>query len=206
MAERGPTVGLDELFETAKAPRERVTAPFSPRWWLWRVVAALLVAGAVYVVLYVVRVGVPYPLIATAVLAIMVLRGTLKLMEDDPLPPEVTGKGIERPVRREASGAPEGLRPAVAQTDGVVFAISRWDDRLNWGERDTGRFTGIVVPRVAELADERLRQRYGVTLAGDPARARALLGEDVWLFLQGQVARRIGPRDVASIVAKVEGL
>ena len=39
------------------------------------------------------------------------------------------------------------------------------------------RFGSTVARRLGELADERLRQRHGLTRASDPARARELLGD-----------------------------
>ena len=63
-----------------------------------------------------------------------------------------------------------------------------------------------MLPRIGELADERLRQRHGLTRASDPHRARQLLGEEAWQFLHTRPRRKVNPRDVASIVAKVEGL
>jgi hypothetical protein len=82
-----------------------------------------------------------------------------------------------RPTRLVAA------RPAEppARADGVLAAVRHWDRRL----ADTGR--GPTDQRLSlalgELADERLRQRHGLTRASDPARARALLGEAVWPLL-----------------------
>jgi hypothetical protein len=202
-----PNVGLDELFEAAPAPKDKAPArPFGPRWWLRRVIAALLVSGGVFVVLYVIRVGLPFLLIVVTALAIMVLHGALGLVHDDPLPSEVTGQGMQVTVDDHLHGPLEGLRHSVAPTDGVRFAINRWDDRLSWGERDAQRFATIVLPRLADLIDERLRQRHGFTAKADLARARAILGEDVWQFMTQRAGRVASPRDVASIIAKVEGL
>ena len=212
-----PNVGLDELFEAAPAPKERARSrAFGLRWWLRRVIAALVVSGGVFVVLYVIRVGLPFLLIMVTALAVLVLHGALGQVHEHPLPPEVTGKGLEVTVEDRlysgrASGAGgngplEGLRHSVAPTDGVRYAINRWDDRLNWGERDGERFATIVLPRLADLIDERLRQRHGFTAKADPERARTILGEDVWQFMTQRTARAASARDVASILAKVEEL
>ena len=202
-----PNVGLDELFDVAPAPKEKAPLrPFGARWWLRRVIAALVVSGGIFVVLYVIRVGLPFLLIASTVLAVMVVHGALAMVQDDPLPPEVTGKGLEVTVDDHLHGPLEGLRHSVAPTDGVRYAINRWDDRLSWGERDGARFASIVLPRLADLIDERLRQRHGFTAKADPARARALLGEDAWRFMTQPETRAAAPRDVASVIAIVEGL
>jgi hypothetical protein len=208
MPDRSPAVDLNELMEAAAEPRDRQPArAFSPRWWLWRVVAALVVAGGLWCVLYALRIGLSFPLIATTVLAIMVVRAALGQISDDPMPTEVTGQGLAVTVQDDdLHGAVEGLRHSIAPTDGVRYAVGRWDDRLNWGDRDASRFVGIVVPRIVEVVDERLRQRHGFTMAGDPARARAMLGEDLWRFLHSPPAKSVASRDVATMIAKVEEL
>jgi hypothetical protein len=200
-------VGLDELLDVAPAPKEKAPIrPFGPRWWLRRAIAALIVSAGVFVVLYVIRVGLPFLLIVATVLAIMVVHGALVLVHDDPLPPAVTGRGLEVTVDDQFHGPLRGLRHSVAPTDGVRYAINRWDDRLSWGERDGARFAAIVLPRLADLIDERLRQRHGFTAKADPEQARALLGDDVWKFMTEPGTRAAAPRDVASIIAVVEGL
>jgi hypothetical protein len=205
MADRN--VGLDELLDVAPAPKEKAPIrPFGARWWLRRAIAALVVSAGVFVVFYVIRVGVPFLLIAGTVLAVMVLHGALVLVHDEPLPADVTGRGAEVTVDDHLHGPPTGLRHSVAPTDGVRYAINRWDDRLSWGERDGARFAAIVLPRLADLIDERLRQRHGFTAKADPEQARAILGEDVWRFMTQSGTRAASPRDVASIIAVVEGL
>ncbi|WP_460913745.1 hypothetical protein [Plantactinospora veratri] len=59
---------------------------------------------------------------------------------------------------------------------------------------------------LAELVDELLRQRHGVTRASDPERARGLLGEPLWNFLDTPPKRTPAPRDLAAIVAQLEKL
>jgi hypothetical protein len=200
-------VNLRELMEAAQEPPKQPARVFGPGWWLRRVIAALAVAGGLWCVLYALRIGMPFPLIAFFVLAIMVLRAALGLIADDPMPPEITGEGYATTIEdREAAGMVEGLRRAAGTTDGVRYAVGRWDDRLSWGERDASRFAAIVVPRIADLVDERLRQRHSLTRASDPARARALLGEDLWRFLHSPPAKGLAPKDVAPMIAKVEEL
>jgi hypothetical protein len=207
MPEPDRMVGLDELFEVAPTPHEKPKAPeFSAMWWVRKGFIAIGLSVAIFLVLYVVRVGVPFPLILVTVLAILVLRDSLGQLADEPLPTEVTGAGMAQTVPDELSGPLEGLRYSVAATDGVRFAVGRWEDRLLWGDRDGARFATMVVPRLVELVDERLRQRHGITCASDPVRARRLLGDEVWQFLHSPPSRAANPQHVASIVAKVEDL
>jgi len=200
-------VGLDELFEVAPAPREKPKAPvFSPVWWGKQALIAAGATVAITLVLYAVRIGVPWPLTFVTALAVVVLREALHQLAEEPLPTEVTGAGLAATVPDELSGPLAGLRYSVSATDGIRFAVGRWEDRLLWGDRDRSRFLGAVVPRLGELVDERLRQRHGITRASDPVRARRLIGDQVWMFLHAPPSRGVGPQDVASIVAKVEEL
>ena len=98
------------------------------------------------------------------------------------------------------------MSTAVGSTDGLEIAVGRWQDRLTWGERDRDRFLTVVAPRIGELIDERLRLTHGITRATDPARSRELLGDEVWKILHDPPARGPSPRDVTSVVAKVEDL
>jgi hypothetical protein len=67
--------------------------------------------------------------------------------------------------------------------DGMYEATRRWVRRLEWGAASAQRYTHTVVPHLTELADMWLMQRYGLTRSGDPAQARARLGEAVWAVL-----------------------
>jgi hypothetical protein len=59
---------------------------------------------------------------------------------------------------------------------------------------------------LGELADERLRIHHGITRASDPRRARALLGEPLWLALADPGRRPPRQRDLAAYVETLERL
>ncbi|HEV7708461.1 MAG TPA: hypothetical protein VGP16_09735, partial [Asanoa sp.] len=59
---------------------------------------------------------------------------------------------------------------------------------------------------LADLVDERLRQKHGLTRAGDPERARTLLGEQLWAFLATPPTRNLAPRDAAAYIQSLERL
>ncbi|MGS2614307.1 hypothetical protein ACVCAH_07210 [Micromonospora sp. LZ34] len=110
---------------------------------------------------------------------------------------------------------PAGSRAAYVDDDGtwnwnardaLRTAINGWEWPLDWSTTRPERFTGVILPRLGELADERLRQRHGVTRESDPVRARALLGERLWTFLETPPRRTPSPRDLAAIVAELEKL
>jgi hypothetical protein len=220
-------VRLDELFEqpgsmdefgslVRRSPDRDDRPPLATaRWWIVHIFAAVSLGTIIYGLLRFMRLGVPYGLVAVTVLAILVLKhvlGEISARAEHPLPDAVTGRGIEptapgvvddrQPEREEAAG----LRQSVGPTDGLKYAIGRWEDRLSWSERDPQRFGSLVVPRLRELVDERLRQRYGLTCASDPRRAQQVLGEQVWTLLHGPATRKLDPRDVASVVARLESI
>jgi hypothetical protein len=216
--EHDQVVGLDELFEGGRAaqpsdppPVRRPSRPFDTRWWVRRLFVAVALTTVGWGVLWVARYSISFPLILLSIVAIQVMREVLQQVHADELPAAVTGRGLERARspgagQRPGSGRSGGLRDSVPGGDGIRLAVSRWDDRFVWGERDPGRFAALVVPRVSDLVDARLRQRHGITLAGAPEQARGLVGEELWQLLHYTPSRVPSPQDIASIVAKVEAL
>ena len=85
--------------------------------------------------------------------------------------------------------------------DGVRDAVRRWDRRLEWGATGPERYRVSVAGRLAELAEERLRQVHGLTPTQDPARAREVLGQTAWDLLYG--SGRYASGEVAPSAADV---
>jgi hypothetical protein len=214
MPDRERMVGIDELLDLGGEPLvdqpDRAVsraARFGGRWWLRQVAIALAISALVWVALYLMRFSVPYALLAVVVLALNVLRHGLLEVRDEPLPPAVTGRSLPPLVDDAGYAGPGiGLRNSVLAGDGLRYAIGRWDDRLVWAERDATRFAHLVVPWLADIVDERLRQRHSLSRTGDPAQVRALLGDELWTLLHSTPRRAPDPRALASIVAKVEEL
>lgn len=90
--------------------------------------------------------------------------------------------------------------------DGLMQAIARWDTMMDWSHTDASRFHRKVLPRLAEVVDERLRQRHGVDRAADPMRAKAVLGDPLWTFLTAPSRRPPHPRELEQIVTALEKL
>jgi hypothetical protein len=90
--------------------------------------------------------------------------------------------------------------------DGLRLVINRWETLLDWSHSDVARFHRKVHPRLAELVDERLRQRHGISRAADPERARTLLGDPLWTFLTVPARRPPPPRELDVIVNALERL
>jgi len=57
---------------------------------------------------------------------------------------------------------------------------------------------------LAELTDERLRLKHGITRSSDPRRARELVGEPLWEFLDQPSRRALKPRELSTYVEALE--
>lgn len=182
---------IDDLFsgaaETARGPQ-----PPPPR--TLRVVSliawALVLTALAFVGLRIARLAVPLSVLFAAAVA-LVLVWRLALRTKPPLAPRQAGRRHD-----ERTVVP----------DGAKLAVSRWDTMMDWSHTDAARFNRKVLPRIAEVVDERLRQRHGITREGDPARARALLGDPLWTFLTTPARRPPHPRDLDQIVTALEKL
>jgi len=62
-------------------------------------------------------------------------------------------------------------------------AVRRWEQHLEWSEKDPDRFARVVRPMMTEMVDDRLRSRHGFTLGSNPDRARELLAPELWQLL-----------------------
>jgi hypothetical protein len=158
---------------------------------------AAALAALVELVLRVASVSVPYALAFTGMLAVLVLRRLVRMVAAPP-PPR---SALTRP-----STLDDGATYQWGRQDGLRSAVSRWESRLEWGYDSADRFARSLQPRLAEFADERLRQRHGVSRATDPARARELLGEPLWTFLETPVSKVPPPRELVALVARMEEL
>lgn len=158
---------------------------------------AAALAALIELCLRVGGVAVPYALAFTAALAVLVLRRLVRLVAAPP-PPRAA---LTRTSTLDDDGTYQW-----GSGDGLRFAVGRWESRLEWGHDSADRFARGLQPRLAEIVDERLRLRHGVSRASDPVRARQLLGEPLWTFLQGPVGKVPGPREFAALVARMEEL
>ncbi|MFI6779800.1 hypothetical protein [Micromonospora sp. NPDC050276] len=156
--------------------------------WAAALVAVLLVG------LRAVGLKVSLPVLIAGVLAVLAVRRVTALLAPPPPPPGGA---------RVGTGEEDGSYNWAAR-DALRSAINRWEWPLDWSSTSPERFTGTVLPRIGELADERMRLKHGVTRESDPARARALLGERLWTFLETPPRRTPSPRDLAVIVAELE--
>lgn len=80
------------------------------------------------------------------------------------------------------------------------------EQQLAWGSLDADRFESRIRPLLARLVDERLRQRHGLDFARDGARARPILGEDLWHLMTDQrpIPKPLSRREMSSLVEQIE--
>ncbi|MEH1097660.1 hypothetical protein [Micromonospora sp. CPCC 205561] len=192
------STSIDDLL-TTEEERPRRDEPLR-RGRVGQVLRALAGIAAVVVVLVAglraVGLRVPLLILVAGVVALFAVRRIVAALAPSPLP---------------ANSRP-GVPPVDDGTwnwgarDALRTAINGWEWPLDWSASRPDRFTEVVLPRLGELADERLRQRHGVTRESDPARARALLGDRLWTFLETPPRRTPSPRDLAAIVAELEKL
>ena len=192
--------GLDGLFSFAdepvveEAPAEE--RPPSRAGWLIR--NALLVAVATTVTVAGLRLaGVRVPILVV-VAAFIALR-LLMLAVAEVAPPPAVRVSARRAVEESGEYHWSG-------TDSLRTAVRRWEQRLDWSQSDAERFSRNVLPVLAELTDERLRLRYGITRASDPRRARELVGEPLWQTLVDPGRRPPKRQELATLVEALERL
>ncbi|MEV0896237.1 hypothetical protein [Actinoplanes sp. NPDC049802] len=107
------------------------------------------------------------------------------------------------PGPRLRSGIGAEAPPVV---DALRATVRRWERNLDRAHSDPDLYARNVLPVLAELADERLRLRHGITRASDPRRARELLGDGLWTALSGPGRRALKARDVETYLDAMERL
>lgn len=196
MSERSGT-SIDDLLSSEERARELPGAPPGRLRWVPRTLAATVVVVVVVVAgLRTVGLQVSLWIIVAGVLALFTVRRVTAALSPPPPP---------RAGDRHPAGEEPGAWNWAAQ-DALRAAINGWQRPLDWCGGDRDRFNTRILPRLGELADERLRQKHGVTRESDPARARSLLGEPLCTFLDTPARRPPSPRDLAAIVARLEKL
>ncbi|WP_430783304.1 hypothetical protein [Actinoplanes sp. G11-F43] len=90
--------------------------------------------------------------------------------------------------------------------DALRAAVRRWERNLDRAHSDPELYARNVLPVLAELTDERLRLRHGITRASDPRRARELLGDGLWSALSEPGRRGLKARDVETYLDAMERL
>jgi hypothetical protein len=193
---------LDDLLTYDESDENRPSRSGVDALWWWLLKAALACAGGALPIWAFIRflsLSVPYPLIFMILFCLWMLYSLVRWIGIRPLPATLVRSSSELVSADQADGTGQ---------DGLYLATARWDTRLAWAklQNDKGQFARTVQPRLAGIIDERLRQRHGVARSADPARARALLGEPLWMFVTVPAAKNLSPRELAGLIALMEAL
>ncbi|MEV0714360.1 hypothetical protein [Asanoa sp. NPDC050611] len=189
---------IDDLFtfEEDDEPAERAQRTSTgARWWIKAALAGAALAAVVVSGARVFGYSVPIPAVVGVIVALIGLRRVTSLLR----PPQLT-----RNRRRSPASVEDGSYD-FTDRDALRTVVGRWERLLQRAGSDNGS-ARAVQRTLAEIADERLRQRHGLTRAGDPDRARALLGEQLWAFLATPPTRNLAPRDAAAYIQSLERL
>ena len=203
MSDRDSAGGLDDLFASAEEapvaePEVVEERPRSRAAWVLR--NLLLVAIATVVAEAALRsagIAVSVLLVVAAFIALRLLMLAVSEVAPPPIP---------NAARRRANSADDDGLYRWAGTDSLRAAVRRWEQRLDWSQSDPDAFSRNVLPVLAELTDERLRLRHGITRVSDPRRARELLGEPLWQVLAEPGRRPPKAKDLTMYVESLERL
>jgi hypothetical protein len=198
-----PDGGLDDLFAfTAEPVAEELPPPEKKRsraGFVLRNVLLIAVATTVTVAgLRSAGMSVSLVLIVCAFIALRLLMLAVSQVAPPPAPARSSGR------RLTESDNDYDYRFGGADT--LRGAVRQWERRLDWAQSDPEHFSRTLLPVLAELTDERLRLRHGITRASDPRRAHELLGDELWQLLEQPVRRPPKPRELAAHVDTLEKL
>ena len=193
---------LDDLLSAGDEPEPEAARPATDTLWWWLLKAVLWSVLLALPIWYVARsagFATPYPLVAMVLLVARVLRALLRWVAPQALPNTLIRPSAELISADQAEAS---------KRDGLVMATRRWETRLSFSRLhgDRNQFARTVQPKLVELIDERLRLRHGLTRAGDPERARAVLGEPLWHFVTVPVRKNLSLRDVTELITLMEAL
>ncbi|BCY05710.1 hypothetical protein [Actinoplanes sp. L3-i22] len=187
--------GLSDLFEMTAAPvPASVPKPKRRRSPALRIAGNVaLVAAATVVVVAALRAG----SIHVSLLLVIALLVGLRLI--------TMAAAAVRPPRAVRGGIGGG-KTSARTADTLRATVRRWERTLDTAHSDSDTYARNVLPVLGELADERLRLRHGITRAGDPRRARELLGEPAWAVLSDPGRHGLKTRDLETYVQAMERL
>jgi hypothetical protein len=192
-------MSLDDLFSSRDEPPVEETGDVAPvakprSRALWLLRNGLLVGAASTVTVAALRAGHLHASLILIVSAFICLRLILLAVSEVAPPPL---------PKRRADGSASGSGPG---GDALRAAVRRWERTLDRAHADPDLYSRNVLPVLAEMADERLRLRHGITRAADPRRARELLGDPMWAALHDPGRRAAKTRDIETFVDVLERL
>jgi hypothetical protein len=190
--------GLEGLFSARDEPLAEATEPAakSRSWVLLLLRDVVMIAAAVAVVNAVLHAAKLRVSLLVIVAALVALR-LIMLAVSEVAPPPMPKRGAGAARRAGLNGD---------SFDSLRAAVRRWEKTLSRAQADPDLYSRNVLPALAELTDERLRLRHGITRTSDPRRARELLGDPLWAALHDQGRRTPKARDLETYVDVLERL
>lgn len=184
-------MSLDELLRTVPEHRRHPDrAELTARVVLGILAVSATVALIAYQFLALAGLRVPYPLLVAVPAAGLFAR-------------RITARAHAEPAGPQGTHTDDSEAPA----PGAAYqGIRRWASRLEGDAYGRDDFRHRGHPAMVALVDERLRLRHGVDRARDPARARVLMSEELWRFLNQPPRRRPRPAQVIRLVRQIEKL
>jgi hypothetical protein len=198
------TSSLDDLLDVGEQLPEEIPAGRLPGGgWRWTIRTLLVAAGGTLVGGLLMRIisehTVPWLLFFVGLVVVQVLFAVLVWVRNPQLP-QTLRFGIASTQRASE----------MAERDGLALASQRWYRNLAWfglqGGNNGEQYARTLQPRLARLVEERLRLRHGVSLRGDPARARQLIGEQLWSLVSAPAKRSPSPRELEALVKQMEAI
>jgi hypothetical protein len=190
--------GLDELFSSSlrEEPVEEAPEPASKERSRALLILrnVLVVAAATVVTVAGVRSAgfrISVPLVVFFFIGLRLVIWAVAQVAPPPLP------------KRQAAGSASAQDAAI---DALRVSVRRWERNLDRAHADPEVYTRNLLPVLAELTDERLRLRHGITRQSDPRRARELLGDPLWAALHDPGRRSARSRELESYVDTLERL
>jgi hypothetical protein len=200
---RSPSYGVDARLDdllTAADPGPPASPPPARSWVGRLILQAGIASGAIYLLFHIFNLAPAYPLILAVCIGVLAVRRAVHLTAE---PQRMHAAEVVRPPGGGHLSETVGWYTG---NDGMLAAVRRWERRFDKGVRGPEQFLLSVAPHLGELVDERLRQRHGITRFSHPDRARALLGEDIWIILHGPLPGIPTPRALAALVRRMENL
>ncbi|MFF5291510.1 hypothetical protein [Paractinoplanes globisporus] len=187
--------GLDDLFSFRDEPVEEAPEPVAKQRsrGLWILRNALLITAATVVTVAALHAADTSVSIVLVVAFYVGLRAVLYAVSEVAPP--------SSPKRRNGGYQADGRQP-----DSLRAAVRRWERNLDRAHSEPDLYARNVLPVLAELADERLRLRHGITRASDPRRARELLGDPLWAALHDRGRRSARTNELETYVNALERL
>jgi hypothetical protein len=197
------TSSLDDLLDVGEQLPEQAPAgrlPGGTRRWTVRTL--LVAAGGTLVGGLLMRIisekTVPWLLLFVGLVVVQVLWAVLVWVRNPQLPDTLRYRI-----------APSQRSTLLEGRDGLAMASQRWHRNLAWFGLQGGnsdQYSRTLQPRLARLVEERLRLRHGVSLRADPARARELIGEQLWALVSAPAKRAPSARELAALVKQMEAI